>query len=198
VTKAKRDATAQLLADAQACTHCSADLPHEPRPVLRIAAGARVVLIGQAPGAKVHESGRPWEDDSGLHLRSWLGVEETTFNDTNAFAMLPMGFCFPGRRKGGDLPPRPECAPLWHDRILKELHDVRLIILIGQYAVNNYLVGTKQRTLGDTVRAFADYLPQHFPLPHPSWRSKIWMKKNPWFEDEVLPQLQDRVRQALR
>lgn len=187
----------RVLREARRCTQCSTCLPHPPRPVLRAAPAARIVLIGQAPGARVHESGVPWHDESGRHLRAWLGVTEDDFTNPNRFTVLPMGFCWPGRRAGGDLPPREECAPLWHDRILAELHEVRLFLLIGQYAIDRYLAGGKKRNLTETVRCYAEYLPKMFPLPHPSWRSRIWMTRNPWFESEVLPELRRRVRSAL-
>ncbi len=186
-----------LVDQIRACRHCAAALPHEPRPVLRVAAGARVVVIGQAPGAKVHASGVPWQDDSGDHLRAWLAVDEVTFADPDRFAIVPMGFCWPGRRAGGDLPPRPECAPLWHDRVLAELPSARLVLLVGQYAIERYLGPRRKATLGATVKAFAGYGPRHFPLPHPSWRSRLWMQKNPWFERDVLPALRLAVAGAL-
>jgi uracil-DNA glycosylase len=187
-----------LLAEARACTLCAPHLPHPPRPVLRVGAGARIVIVGQAPGAKVHESGVAWQDDSGDHLREWLQVDRATFDDPSAFAILPMGFCWPGRRAGGDLPPRPECAPTWHDRLLTAMPRLELYLLVGQYAQARYLAGRGKPSLTETVRSFADYLPKHIPLPHPSWRSKIWMKKNPWFERTLLPVLRRRVREALR
>lgn len=179
----------QLLDEARACTHCAATLPHPPRPVLRLGARARLVIIGQAPGAKVHASGVPWDDDSGAHLRQWLNLNEATFCDPERVAILPMGLCWPGRKAGGDLPPRPECAPRWHDRLLGALEAPTLHLLVGQYAVARYLGTTRQRTLTETVRAFERYLPRFFPLPHPSWRSKLWMARNPWFEAKLLPVL---------
>jgi uracil-DNA glycosylase len=186
-----------LVEEARACTLCAPHLPHPPRPVLRLGRGARIAIIGQAPGAKVHESGVPWQDDSGDHLREWLRVDRATFDDPDAFAILPMGFCWPGRRKGGDLPPRPECAPTWHDRLLSRLPALELYLLVGQYAQARYLEGRAKASLTDTVRSFDDYLPDRIPLPHPSWRSKVWMKKNPWFEQQLLPVLRRRVSEAL-
>jgi uracil-DNA glycosylase len=186
-----------LLRQVRACTHCADMLPHPPRPVLRAGRRARIVLIGQAPGARVHETGVPWQDDSGQHLRDWLGVSHAELLDPDRFAILPMGFCWPGRRKGGDHPPRPECAPLWHQRILDELPDLRLKLLIGQYAIARYLAGRRQRTLTETDAHFRDYLPDAIPLPHPSWRSRVWISKHPWFESELLPVLRRRVRRAL-
>lgn len=186
-----------LLRQVRACTHCAEMLPHPPRPVLRASRRARIVLIGQAPGARVHETGVPWQDESGQHLREWLDVSEQELLDPERFAILPMGFCWPGRRKGGDHPPRPECAPLWHGRLLDELPDVRLTLLVGQYAVARYLAERRQRTLTETVAHFRDYLPHTIPLPHPSWRSRVWISRNPWFEAELLPLLRRRVRNAL-
>lgn len=177
---------------------CASNLPHAPRPVFRVSRGARIVLIGQAPGAKVHASGVPWQDDSGEHLREWLRIDRATFDDPDAFAILPMGFCWPGRRPGGDLPPRPECAPTWHRRLLSEMPALKLYLLIGQYAQACYLAGRMQPSLTETVKHFNDYLPDRMPLPHPSWRSKIWMAKNPWFERTLLPVLRSRVADALK
>jgi uracil-DNA glycosylase len=186
-----------LVAEAKACTLCAPHLPHPPRPVVRLGRGARIVIIGQAPGAKVHASGVPWQDDSGDHLREWLQVDRATFDDPSAFAILPMGFCWPGRRSGGDLPPRPECAPTWHERLLAELPDVQLAVLVGQYAQAHYLKDRAQASLTETVRAFERYLPAQIPLPHPSWRSKVWMKTHPWFEKKLLPVLRRRVEETL-
>jgi uracil-DNA glycosylase len=181
-----------LLAEVRGCQVCEG-LPLGPRPVVQVGANARVVLIGQAPGTRVHASGVPWDDPSGDHLREWLGVDRATFYNPDRFAILPMGFCYPGKKKGGDAPPRPECAPLWHARLLGELPKERLLVLIGQYAQAHYLGPRRKRTLTETVRAWTDYLPGAIPLPHPSWRSKLWMKKNPWFADAVLPELRQRT-----
>ena len=198
LTVSGRRALNVLVAEAKACTLCAPHLPHAPRPVFRLGRGARIVIVGQAPGAKVHESGVPWQDDSGDHLRAWLQVDQTTFEDPDAFAILPMGFCWPGRRSGGDLPPRAECAPTWHERFLSQLPERRLHLLVGQYAQARYLEGREKNSLTETVRAFRDYLPDRIHLPHPSWRSKVWMKKNPWFERNLLPVLRRRVAHALR
>lgn len=193
----RRDASvagslSKLIAEASACTLCAKQLPHAPRPVFKVQRGARVLLVGQAPGAKVHASGTPWDDASGDHLREWLGVDRATF-DSDLFAILPMGFCWPGRREGGDLPPRPECAPAWHDRLRAHLPKVELTLLIGLYAQDHYLRDRQRDSLTESVRAFETYLPEMLPLPHPSWRSKLWMKKNPWFARRVLPMLQRRI-----
>lgn len=180
--------------EVRGCTLCAKHLPHGPRPVLQLSRRARVLLVGQAPGAKVHASGVPWDDASGDHLREWLGVDRQTF-DSEVIGILPMGFCWPGRRAGGDLPPRPECAPAWHDRLRAHLPKVELTLLIGQYAQGHYLGQTGSLT--ETVRAFETYLPSMLPLPHPSWRSKLWMKKNPWFAKKVLPVLRRRVSELV-
>lgn len=160
-------------------------------------AGARIAIVSQAPGAKVHASGVPWQDASGDHLRQWLGVDRSTFDDPNAFAILPMGLCWPGRAKGGDKPPIPECATLWHERLIAHLPKLELFLLVGRYAQTRYLGARQKPTLTETVRHFADYLPRYLPLPHPSWRSKLWMKKHPWFEAELLPFLRQRVATLL-
>ena len=186
-----------LLKRIRACRNCEAHLPHGPRPVLQAAPGARILIIGQAPGARVHESGVPWLDASGKLLRQWLGVDEATFYDPDKVALVPMGFCYPGKGKSGDLPPRPECAPLWHPPLMKELPRVELTILIGQYAQKHCLGDRAKSTLTDTVRSFSTYLPDHLPLPHPSPRNRHWLIKNPWYEHEVLPVLAHRVADLL-
>lgn len=193
----RKQSTSLVVAEARACTLCARSLPHAPRPILRAGKGARIVIIGQAPGAKVHASGVPWQDDSGDHLLEWLAVERATFEDPELFAVLPMGFCYPGSKAGGDLPPRPECAPAWHARLLSTLPNASLTLLVGQYAQAYHLGDRRKDTLTATVRSFASYLPSHLPLPHPSWRSKLWMKKNPWFENEVLPILRTNVKLAI-
>ncbi|MBX2802586.1 MAG: uracil-DNA glycosylase family protein [Myxococcales bacterium] len=185
----------ETLTAARACTLCADRL--EPRPVLRLAAGSRVLVVGQAPGSKVHASGMPWDDRSGARLVEWLGIDRSTFDDPTAFGILPMGFCYPGKGPSGDLPPPPLCAQTWHGPLTAALDDVRLTLLVGLYAQQRYLGSRGKRTLTETVRAFADYGPDLFPLPHPSWRSTGWMKRNPWFEEAVLPQLRERVRSAL-
>jgi uracil-DNA glycosylase len=155
---------------------------------------SRIVIIGQAPGSRVHESGVPWQDDSGDRLRAWTGLTAAEFYDPARVALVPMGFCYPGKGSSGDLPPRPECAPLWHERILATLPDRRLTLLVGSYAQAHYL---KTKNLTDAVRDYGVHGPDFFPLPHPSWRSGIWMKRNPWFEKDVLPALRKAVRRAL-
>lgn len=158
---------------------------------------AKIVIIGQAPGRKVHESGVPWQDQSGDNLRAWLGVDAAAFYDPEKFALMPMGFCFPGTGKTGDLPPRPECAPLWHPRLLEKMPAVTLTLLIGQYSQAHYLGDRMGENLTETVRAFRDYLPRFLPLPHPSPRNRIWQRRNAWFEDELLPVLRLQIQGAL-
>jgi uracil-DNA glycosylase len=186
-----------LLTEIRACTHCAAALPHRPRPIVRAAAKARVIVIGQAPGARVHASGVPWDDASGARLCEWLGVTSPQLLDSGDFAIVPMGFCYPGKAASGDAPPRPECAPRWHPRLLPLLPRVRLTLLVGSYAQQRYLGARCKATLTDTVRAFADYAPAHLPLPHPSPRNAIWRSKNPWFERDCVPVVRAAVQRAL-
>lgn len=184
-----------VVEEARACRHCAAFFDHEPRPVFQVGAAARILIIGQAPGRRVQESGVPWDDPSGDRLRDWLGVDHDTFYDPDRIALLPMGFCYPGHGRSGDLPPRPECAPMWHPRILAELPDDRLTVLIGAYAQERYLP-ERSKTLTETVSRWREHLPT-FVLPHPSPRNQRWLAKNPWFEADVIPALQARVRDAL-
>jgi uracil-DNA glycosylase len=191
-------ALATVLAEARACTACAAELPHPPRPVLRASAKARLMIVGQAPGTKVHASGVPWDDRSGDRLRDWLGLDRDSFYDENRIAIVPMGFCFPGQdANGGDLPPLRRCAPLWHPRLRPLLPRLALTLLVGSYAQAYYLGKARQPTLDATVRAWRLYLPEFLPLPHPSWRNTGWLKRNPWFESELVPGLRARVQQAL-
>jgi uracil-DNA glycosylase len=183
----------RLLLEVRACRVCEPHLPHGARPVVRAARDARILIVGQAPGARVHASGIPWDDASGKRLRAWLGVKSETFYDESRFALVPMGFCYPGRGASGDLPPRPECAPRWLDRLLAELPDIHLTLLVGQYAQRHFLRDTRGATLTDTVRAWRDYAPACIPLPHPSPRNTGWLKHHPWFDAEVLPMLRERV-----
>jgi len=184
-------ALAGLLKEVRACTHCVPHLPLGPRPVVRIASTARLLIISQAPGTRVHASGVPWDDRSGERLRDWLHLSPDVFYDTRKVAIMPMGFCYPGvNDKVGDLPPRPECAPLWHDRLSAHLKHIELTLLIGQYAQKHYLGSRRGKTLTETVARFEDFLPEkRMPLPHPSWRTIGWQKKNPWFDDRLLPAL---------
>lgn len=182
-----------LYAEIRACRLCAPHLPLGPRPVLRGAASARLLIISQAPGTKVHETGLSFNDRSGDRLRQWLGIDRTVFYDEARVAIVGMGFCYPGRRKGGDLPPRPECAPLWHARVLALLPKIELTLLIGSYAIEYYLAGAKRRSMAETVAAWRDFLPRFLPLPHPSWRTMMFEQRNPWFEAELLPELHRRV-----
>ena len=185
-----------LLADIRICRHCEAELPHGPRPVIQAGREARILVIGQAPGTKVHASGIPWDDASGERLREWMGMEAKGFYDPAQVALMPMGFCFPGTGDSGDLPPRPECAPLWHDRLRAMLPAVRLTLLVGHHAQARYLPAKPKRSMTEAVRHFDEAPTGFLPLPHPSWRSTLWMRKNPWFESDVIPALRERIGQA--
>jgi uracil-DNA glycosylase len=187
---------ADILDDARTCQLCAGHLPHTPRPVVRAAAGARLLIIGQAPGARVHASGIPWDDPSGDLLRDWLGVTRRVFYNENKVAIMPMGFCYPGKGRSGDLPPPPECAPRWHATLLSCLPNIQLTLLIGQYAQRYYL-GRQYSTLTATVGNWREHLPQYFALPHPSPRNHFWVRKNPWFETDVLPELRRVVSHCL-
>jgi uracil-DNA glycosylase len=185
-----------LLREVRACTACAEHLPLGPNPVLRAGPTARILIVGQAPGTRVHHTGIPWNDPSGDRLRDWLQFDRALFYNSARIAIIPMGFCYPGRGASGDLPPRPECAPLWHPRLLAELPDLQLKLLVGKYAQDYYL-GTRRQSLATTVRQFSQYLPEFFPLPHPSPRNIRWFRNHPWFETEVLPALQTRVRPVM-
>ena len=187
-----------LLREIRACRLCETRLPFGPKPVLRAARGARLLVVGQAPGARVHASGIPWDDASGKRLREWLGIDADTFYDATRVAIVPMGFCYPGKAGSGDAPPRPECRATWHPRLLPLLPGLDLTLLVGQYAQAHFLGATRKASLTDTVRAWRDYLPAYLPLPHPSPRNVAWFKANPWFEGEVLPELRARVRTLVR
>ncbi len=188
----------RLLREVRAYRICEADLPFGPRPVLQLASSARLLIIGQAPGSKVHQSGIPWNDASGNRLRDWLQLDRSVFYDAATVAILPMGFCYPGAgENGGDKPPRRECAPLWHKRLLKHLPDIRLTLLLGQHAQRHYLASKRKNSMTETVQAFSEYAPQFFPLPHPSWRSVVWMRRHPWFERVVISELRNAVQTAI-
>ena len=187
-------APTKLLKQIKDCRICENALPHEPRPVVSFSKSSRVIIIGQAPGRKVHESGVPWDAPSGDRLRDWLQVSKADFYNNQLFAIVPMGFCYPGKGKSGDLPPRPECAKHWMQDVLNSMAEPELIILIGQYAQNYFLGEKQQKTLTETVKNFESYLPKYFVLPHPSPRNNIWMKKNPWFEKKVIPALNRQVK----
>lgn len=186
-----------LLAEVRGCRICEAHLPLGPRPVVRAHPESRILIVGQAPGTKVHATGIPWNDPSGDRLRDWLQMDRATFYDSKLLAIVPMGFCYPGKGKSGDLPPRPECAPLWHERIRHLLPKLQLTLLIGQYAQRYYLGQACHKRLADTVRHYADYLPAYFPLPHPSPRNRLWLRQNAWFEVSVVPELRQKVHGIL-
>ncbi len=190
-----RDTLSPLLEQIRACRHCAAALPCGPRPVLQVHRSARLRIVGQAPGRKVHESGIPWNDASGDRLRDWLGLTPERFYDAEQVAIVPMGFCYPGKARSGDLPPRPECAVLWHGKLNAQLQDVGLTLLVGRYAQAHYLGNRRRSTLSDTVRAWQEYLPLgYFPLPHPSPRNRAWFARNPWFVKDVLPAVRTAIR----
>lgn len=190
------DALSLLLGEVRACTVCAEHLPAGPRPIVQLGRSAPIVIIGQAPGRRVHESGVPWDDPSGQLLRTWLGLDAEQFYDPGVVAIVPMGFCYPGSASSGDKPPRPECAPLWHDRLLAHLADDRLEIIIGTYAQRRY-VPNRAKTLTETVADWRTYLPQQAVLPHPSPRNRHWLTKNPWFETDVVPAIQARVADVI-
>lgn len=193
----------RLLAEIRACRRCVEEpngvpLPHEPRPVLQASAAARLAIFSQAPGARVHESGRPFTDASGERLRDWLGLGPEIFYDAAKVAIVPMGFCFPGMNaKGGDLPPRKECAPLWRGRVVAALPGVRTAVLVGSYAQAWHLKGAAEAGMTETVARWREFAPRYFPTPHPSWRNNGWLRRNSWFETEVVPALRRAVAEAL-
>lgn len=184
-----------LLGTIRDCEVCKEHLPLGPRPIIEANSNSRIVLISQAPGRIVHESGVAWNDQSGKKLREWLGVDDDTFYNVDNFAILPMGFCYPGKAKTGDLPPRKECAPLWHEEVWSKLQNVKLKIVIGSYAANYYL--GKNSNLTQKVQNFREYLPEYWTLPHPSPVNRFWRMKNPWFEDEIVPELQHKISEIL-
>jgi len=187
-----------LLQNIRQCDICKSHLPLGPRPIVTAHPDSKIVIIGQAPGTSVHKTGVPWDDPSGRQLRKWLGVTDAVFYEASKIALVPMGFCYPGKGKTGDLPPRPECAPQWHNVLLDKMPLVELVILIGMYAQKYYLQKEAKKTLTETVRAYKEYLPQYLPLPHPSPRNRFWLTKNPWFNDIVIPELQKRVQNSLK
>ena len=186
----------QLLESVRECRLCEEFLPLGPRPVLQIDPRAKILIAGQAPGRRVHESGVPFDDPSGVRLREWLGVSRETFYDPHKIAILPMGFCYPGSGKSGDLPPRPECAEAWRQQLLSSLRHVQLTLVIGQFAQRWHLARV-QKNLTETVRAWRDYGPGIVPLPHPSPRNNIWLNRNPWFSETLLPSLKIMTQEAL-
>jgi uracil-DNA glycosylase len=188
---------ATLLTAVRACRVCERHLPLGPRPILQVGASARILVVGQAPGARVHASGIAWSDASGERLRTWMRIESEVFYDPSRIAIVPVGFCYPGRGDGGDLPPRRECADLWLDPLLAWLRRVELTLLIGRYAQRQFLGDRCKGTLAETVRAWEQYAPAYFPLPHPSPRNQPWFKKHPWFEQHLVPELRRRIDSLL-
>ena len=195
-TETPEEEFAVLLKSVVQCRICEASLPQGPRPVLQVHPRARILIAGQAPGRRVHESGVPFDDPSGDRLREWLGISRETFYDPEKIAILPMGFCYPGTGKSGDLPPRPECAPAWRKQLISAMQQIELTLVIGLYAQRWHLP-KMHRNLTETVQAWKEYGPQVIPLPHPSPRNNIWLKKNPWFAESLLPALEQKVREAL-
>jgi len=187
----------KLLKEIRSCSVCRDFLPLGPRPIISATSTSKIVLASQAPGRMAHLYNKAWDDPSGRKLREWLGVTEAQFYQPDNFAILPMGFCYPGKGKTGDLPPRKECAPLWHDVIWKELQQVQLTIVIGKYAQDRYLTSFGEKNLTENVRNFRKFLPRYFPLPHPSPVNHFWMRKNPWFKEEVLPELRSQIKDLI-
>ncbi|MDO1502090.1 uracil-DNA glycosylase family protein [Winogradskyella maritima] len=183
-----------LFEDIRACDICSKDLPLGPEPIVAFSPKSKIVLASQAPGRLAHLANVAWKDPSGKQLRRWLGVTEDQFYNTDNFAILPMGFCYPGKAKTGDLPPRKECAPQWHAKIWEQLKNVELILLIGAYSQQYYLGKDARPTLTETVSNYQDYLPKYFPMPHPSPTNRFWKAKNSWFEELVVPELQEIIK----
>lgn len=179
------------------CTICAQNLELGPRPIVSVDPASKILIIGQAPGSIVHKTGIPWNDKSGENLRHWMGIDKATFYNPKHIGIVPMGFCYPGKGKSGDLPPRKECAPQWHDLLFEQMTNVKLTLLIGKYAQDYYLKEKSQRNLTETVRNFESYLPKYIVLPHPSPRNNIWQKKNLWFREEVIPTLKDIISQTL-
>lgn len=192
------DRMQKLLSEIRACEVCKAHLPLGPRPIIAASGNSRIVLVSQAPGRKAHEKEKAYDDSSGRRLRDWLGVTEEQFYDPDNFAILPMGFCYPGKAGTGDSPPRPECAPLWHGPVWEKLTNVRLTLLIGKYAQRQYLNSNAKRNLTENVVSYTDFLPEFFPIPHPSPVNRFWLLKNPWFEKDVVPELRLHVAHILK
>jgi uracil-DNA glycosylase len=186
-----------LLKAVRGCRACEAHLPLGPRPVLRAGKTARILVVGQAPGVRVHTTGIPWADPSGERLRAWMGVDTDVFYDESRIAIIPMGYCYPGRGNGGDMPPRRECASLWLDHLLAKLPQIELTLLIGQYAQRHFLASRRKPSLAETAKAWREYAPQYIPLPHPSPRNQPWFKRHAWFEEQLVPMLQSRIKTLL-
>ena len=192
------DKLSSLIHEIKGCTLCEQHLALGPRPVFSVSENSKVWIVGQAPGTKVHASGIPWDDASGKQLRAWLQVDLETFYNPDIFAIVPMGLCYPGKGTSGDLPPRTECAPLWHTAIAKQLPKPQVTILIGAYAQRYYLGKRAKKNLTETVANYKEYLPEFIVLPHPSPRNRFWFKNNPWFQDLLLPTLQEQIKLALK
>ena len=187
----------KLMVEIRKCRECESDLPLGPRPILAAGKNSKILIIGQAPGIRVHESGVAWNDPSGNRLRQWMGIESHAFYDPNVVAIVPMGFCYPGTGNSGDLPPRPECAKLWHEQLISLLKNVEFTLVIGTYAQAFCLGDRRRQNLTKTVQAWREFTPDYLPLPHPSPRNNRWLKKNPWFEEDVLPYLKAQVMKIL-
>lgn len=187
----------EILKKIEKCNICTS-LPYGPKPILQVHSNAKILIIGQAPGVKAHQSGVPWDDASGERLREWMNISKEIFYDKSLIAILPMGLCYPGKGEKGDLPPRSECYPKWHEMVIKSLPHLELILLIGSYSQNIYLKKIKKKSLTDTVRSYAEYGPRHFPLPHPSPLNNIWLSKNKWFAEEVLPAFKLKIRNIIK
>lgn len=183
-----------LLFAVRKCRACEPHLPLGPRPVLQVGDSARILIVGQAPGTRAHASGIPWDDPSGERLRTWMGINAARFYDASKIAIIPMGYCYPGRGNGGDLPPRRECASLWLDHLLAKLPQVEMTLLVGLHAQRHFLGSRRKQSLTETVKAWREFAPEYLPLPHPSARNTPWFQRNPWFEDEVLPMLRERIQ----
>ena len=191
-------ALTKLVKEIRSCTLCTEHLPLGPRPIIQVSSTAKILIVGQAPGSRVHETGIPFDDPSGDRLREWMGIDKEVFYDDKKIALVPMGFCFPGTGKSGDLPPRPECADTWRVKLLEQLPNIKLTIIVGQYAQAWHLDKGVKENLTETVMAWKSYWPKAIPLPHPSPRNNIWLKRNPWFEEEVLPSLRRKVKAVLK
>ncbi len=192
------DTLSSLLREIRGCRICAPHLPHTPRPVLQASTRATLCIVGQAPGTRVHQTGIPFNDPSGDRLRSWMAVDRETFYDARRIAIVPMGFCFPGlNAKGADLPPRKECASTWRQSLFEQLPNIQLTLVVGAYAQKWHLNKNARKSLTATVAAWREFLPAYLPLPHPSWRNNAWLKRNPWFESDVLPELRSRVEMIL-
>ena len=186
-----------LTKEIRSCTQCVHQLPFKPNPIVRPSSKAKILITGQAPGTKVHETSISWNDASGDKLRKWMGIDRETFYDDNKIAVMPMGFCYPGKGKSGDLPPRPECAPMWHPQLIELMPQIELTLLIGMYAQKYYLQSEKKKNLTETVRSWRQYSPHYLPMPHPSPRNQLWLKRNAWFELDVVPVLRKRINKLI-